>query len=213
MEIDIHNLHHAYLILGDKSDTEEFIGSLFSGLNITSVANPDVIYWKEDKFGIDESRDLKARAESKAFGEKKIFIIASTSITPEAQNALLKLFEEPAPNTHFFILAKRNQLLPTLLSRLVTIDLQSKNKISKEAKEFLGSDIPQRLRFIKSKIEDEDFILSDFLEELIESIRKKDHVAKEIKDIFNLSRFASDPAKNTRMILEHLALTLPNSIE
>ncbi len=213
MEIDTHNLHHAYLVLGNKSDTEDFIGSLFDRLSVEVAGNPDVFYWRDGRFGIDEARVLKARSESKAFGERKIFVITSDTLTPEAQNALLKVFEEPGENNHFFILAKRNNLLPTLLSRLVVIDLQSKENISKEAVRFLQSSISDRLIFVKSKLDDESFILSDFLEELISTLRKDNRISKDIKDVFNLSRFATDPAVNRRLILEHLALTLPNSIE
>jgi hypothetical protein len=213
MEIDIHNLHHAYLVLGNKSDTDDFIGSLFDKLSIEVLGNPDIFFWKEDRFGIDEARELKPRSESRAFGERKIFVITSQFLTPEAQNALLKVFEEPGENNHFFILAKRNNLLPTLLSRLFVLDLQSKETTSKEAVKFLQSSVTDRLIFAKSKLEDEGFILSDFLEELISALRKNNKISKDIKEIFELSRFASDPAVNRRLILEHLALTLPNSIE
>jgi DNA polymerase III delta prime subunit len=212
MEVDINNLHHAYLILGNKNDTDNFIGSFFENLDIKPTANPDVVFWSEGKFGIDEARSLKSRAESKAFGTKKIFIVTSLQITPEAQNALLKVFEEPAPNTHFLIISKRNNLLPTLLSRMSVINLYSSEIKEEEAKNFLRSSISGRLAYIKIKSANKDFLLSDFLDELILILRQQ-KMLKEVRNVFELSKFANDPAANSRLILEHLALSLPDSIE
>jgi DNA polymerase III, gamma/tau subunits len=213
MEIDINNLHHAYLILGNENSTKAYIGTFFERLKMKPLGNPDIIFWKEDKFGIDEARVLKNRVETKAFGDRKIFVITSPQITPEAQNALLKVFEEPTPNTHFFILAKRNYLLPTLLSRLYVINLLSEVVVTTTAKDFLKLDVSGRLAFIRNTTADENFTLPDFIEELLFVIKEKDGVSKELKKVFELSKFANDPAANSRMILEHLALTLPNSIE
>lgn len=213
MEIATNNLHHAYLVLGDKKETDNIIGALFNKLGIESIGNPDVVFWTGEKFGIDEARVLKARAESKAFVDKKIFVISSTQITPEAQNALLKLFEEPTQNTHFFILSRRNNLLPTLLSRLQLLDLHSGVKIREEVEEFLKSDISERLQFIKNNLDDESFYLPDFLEELVVALKEHGALSKDKKKTFDFIKFSNDPAANTRMILEHLALTLPLSLE
>lgn len=213
MEIDTENLHHAYLVLGSKNDTDIFIGSFFEKIDIKTNGNPDVVFWSDEKFGIDEARNLKARAESKAFGKKKIFIINSLQITPEAQNALLKVFEEPTPNTHFVILANRNNLLPTLLSRLSIINLHSSGSNTKEAEKFLKLNTGDRLQYIKTKTADETFILSDFLDDLLLALRQKKNMAQNVKNTFTLSKFSKDPAVNSRLILEHLALSLPESIE
>ncbi|MCX8015975.1 MAG: hypothetical protein N2692_01585 [Patescibacteria group bacterium] len=52
--------------------------------------------------------------------EKKVLIIKSVeSLSLEAQNALLKITEEPPPRTSFFFISNdENSILPTLLSRL-----------------------------------------------------------------------------------------------
>jgi hypothetical protein len=211
--MDINNLHHAYLVIGNESDTRHFVSTLFNNLGIQPTGNPDVFIWGEDKFGIDESRLLKERSESKAFGEKKFFIITSTQITIEAQNALLKVFEEPTPNTHFLILAQRNNLIPTLLSRLNVVNLFSRVEQSKQVEEFLGGNASKRLALFKIYLADETFNLPDFLDELIMAIKNKKGVIRDIKDVYELSLYANDPAVNSRMIIEHLALTLPDSIE
>lgn len=212
MEINTDNLHHAYLILGNKNDADNIIGSFFEKLDIKPIGNPDVVYLNEERLGIDEARNLKARSELKAFGTKKIFIINSLQITPEAQNALLKVFEEPSPNTIFFIIANKNHLLPTLLSRMNIINLHSSLLGVNESEKFLKLNTTERLLFIKKISEDENFTLSDFLDDLLVVLRQK-KLMEEVKKTFELSKFSNDPAANSRLILEHLALTLPTIIE
>ena len=62
---------------------------------------------------------------------KKIFIIETGFFTREAQNSLLKVFEEePTEGTHFFVFTPSAEtLLPTLRSRMVI--LHQKRKVSK----------------------------------------------------------------------------------
>ena len=56
----------------------------------------------------------------------RVFLLRDTqTMSPQAQNALLKLIEEP-PNNVYFILtcASRSSMLPTILSRVTTIALE-----------------------------------------------------------------------------------------
>ena len=59
--------------------------------------------------------------------EKQIYVIdtGEKSMTLGAQNAFLKLLEEPRPNLHFIIVTHRfDQLLPTIVSRTQRLSLQ-----------------------------------------------------------------------------------------
>jgi len=116
-------LHHAYLLLGDReSILQELLPFLQNELKVSMKGNPDFSHTVYDTFGIDDGRKLKEIASRKAVTERQITIIACHSITREAQNALLKLFEEPTKNTHFFLIIKTSgQLLPTLRSRFFEI--------------------------------------------------------------------------------------------
>jgi DNA polymerase III gamma/tau subunit len=80
-----------------------------------------------ETFGVDEGRELKEAQLSKSFGGgKKIFVISFETITVEAQNSLLKVFEEPTPDTHFFLISRTgSRLLPTLRSRIVFLQTES----------------------------------------------------------------------------------------
>ena len=113
--------HHAYFIHRFKDVVENLKDFLKNKFQINHAKNPDFHYEKFETFGIDESRALKERHLSKSFkeGSKRIFIIETSGMTHEAQNSLLKIFEEPNVNSHFFLIMPSVEvLLPTLRSRL-----------------------------------------------------------------------------------------------
>lgn len=68
---------------------------------------------------VPQIRELIVQARSK-FTSRTIFIIdEADKMNPQAQNAFLKLLEEPAPNIHFILTAHNpHTLLPTVLSRV-----------------------------------------------------------------------------------------------
>lgn len=70
--------------------------------------------------GISVIRDIRAQAYIKPQElQNRIFIIKNAQLlTTEAQNALLKIFEEPPKGVHFFLLCENaTSLLPTVRSR------------------------------------------------------------------------------------------------
>ncbi len=75
---------------------------------------------------IEDIRDLYTRTRSK-FKSRQIVVIdfANRTMSPQAQNAFLKLLEEPGENVHFILATQQiGQLLPTVLSRCQRIDVQ-----------------------------------------------------------------------------------------
>jgi DNA polymerase III delta prime subunit len=123
---DKNNLHHAYLIEGEK---EEIISELFEfieSIGINTKNNPDFIHISQDSFKIDDAKNLKSQSNEKAISYnlsngqmgKKVFVISINSFLSDAQNTLLKMFEEPIENTMFFLIIPDTAImLPTLLSR------------------------------------------------------------------------------------------------
>lgn len=83
--------------------------------------HPDIhVVGRERTASIDDVRRLIARSSLKPNdSEKQVFIICNASkLREEAQNALLKLFEEPPATVAIFLLTEsRSSLLPTVLSR------------------------------------------------------------------------------------------------
>lgn len=78
----------------------------------------------DDKILIDQVRRLQQHAMLRAVrGRYKVFLIeAIDTATEEAQNALLKVLEEPPGDTVFILIAHRETpLLPTIVSRCVSV--------------------------------------------------------------------------------------------
>lgn len=160
------------------------------------LGSPDYFVYKESLFGIDEARGLSVAATKKAFTGRKIFFIAPEKITLEAQNALLKTFEDPVPDTHFFLAVRDTALvLPTLKSRMQVMTLESTDEVG-EAKIFLKLSIKERLNFAKSF----EGNLSEFLDQLL--------TLKRDKAIYEMRLYSDDRAASARLILEHLSLVL-----
>ncbi|MFZ2048971.1 MAG: hypothetical protein WAV25_01575 [Minisyncoccia bacterium] len=207
MEINIDNLHHAYLLEGDTDTGVTFVYGLLERLGISSIQNPDLHIYSNDSFTIDEARKLADKAQGKAFGSKKIFIISSPKFSLQAQNALLKTFEEPFENTHFFIvLSSRELLIPTLLSRLEIHRLEASDEKDINARKFLDMNTKERMNLIK-KFVDNEKPLSPFLDSLMLELRKNAD-NKELEKVFNVRKYSDDPSAMSRLILEHLALVL-----
>lgn len=75
------------------------------------------IYEKEE-FKIDDAKEVIAKAYL-AYEREMLIILAANKYNNAAQNALLKIIEEPPANVQFIIIAKhKNTLLPTIRSRM-----------------------------------------------------------------------------------------------
>jgi DNA polymerase III delta subunit len=116
--LDKDNLHHAYLIEGERKDILSEIFSFMETLGIKTTNNPDFCEIHIDNFKMDEAILLRSMTDEKGFSsDKKIFIISANQFSLDAEQALLKMFEEPKKDTHFFlIIPDKNALLDTLVS-------------------------------------------------------------------------------------------------
>src|SRR3989338_8919375 len=137
--LDKNNLHHAYLIEGARDEIVPEILAFCENLNIKTAGNPDFCHITIDNFKIDEAFSLRAMSSDKSFSSlKKIYVISINSISLDAQNVLLKMFEEPIENTHFFmIVPDANALLKTLVSRFYVIKGKNAHILEKEAQKFI----------------------------------------------------------------------------
>jgi len=100
------------------------------------ITNPwqDYTFDKPTAIRIEQIRALqKDVGMSKVEGKKKVFIFESfDKLTISATNSFLKTLEEPPPDTHFILTVENlSKLLPTILSRCVSVEFYpiSKEKI------------------------------------------------------------------------------------
>lgn len=201
-------IHHAYLLVGDSRAGEEFLHLFWQERSVMLIGSPDFFRYPEPLFGVDEARKLSEQAIRRAFGGKKIFFIAPERMTFEAQNALLKTFEEPIPDTHFFLVSRdAESILPTLRSRMQILVLETRES-AHEAEEFLNLPLKKRLAFAKD-FADEERNLPAFLDDLLSHLRAKKFEPEPIRAVYELRLISGQRAVAPRLILEHLALVLP----
>jgi len=89
----------------------------------------------EKIIGIDDIRNMQKKLFLKPFRSKikSVIIDSFPGITLEAQNALLKILEEPPSNTVILLIAENSsQFLPTILSRCRLIEIKEKIQFSDE---------------------------------------------------------------------------------
>lgn len=203
------DLHHANLLVGAPEEAETYLRSICSNLGFKLAGNPDFVSIRTDTFGIDEARDLTRMASRRALGEGQIFFISALRLTMEAQNALLKTFEDPFPDTHFFLRTQEEALIiPTLRSRMKVIPIYGSTVPDcGEAKQFLSLSLKDRLKFTKAFV-DKEKNLSVFLDDLMPVLRKQGVSQKLMEYVYNARRFANDTSASSRLIIEHLSLVI-----
>lgn len=102
------------------------------------------------KILVPQIRELHDSTRSKSTKPQATIIHHAERMTVQAQNAFLKLLEEPKQNVYFILLSTAsNNLLPTVLSRLTRVRLHPISaKQSSDLLDKLGVDGPQKRRQI-----------------------------------------------------------------
>lgn len=87
---------------------------------------------------VDDIRGIYDLTKSKNTNGVVVFIYDSEKMNHAAQNAFLKLLEEPSAGTHFILLTSRkSELLPTIISRVKSASI--KPLTSEQSVEFIKS--------------------------------------------------------------------------
>jgi len=207
---DIQNLHHAYCLISQETRTaRDLITQLQSKYEMAFRGNPDFIFIETDTVTIDIGRELKAFQSKKAFGPRKLIVISARSMTVDAQNSLLKTFEEPAAHTHFFLILPRLSMLPTLRSRFSVIREIKNTTSTRNIRQFMGENRSGRLRIIKQILDRENKKeVEVFLEDLEKYLHNTHTSAKKMSDVLKMKKYAFARSASLKQILEHLALVL-----
>src|SRR3990167_367971 len=149
-------LHHAYYFVEHKagelvSKLKHFLENV---VGIKTVGNPDFYHGKFETLTIDDARTITELSGRKSFNylearlpSRRIYIIEADFVTEEAQNSLLKVFEEPTAGTHFFIISPQEILLPTLRSRVQVISNVSESQST--SRTVLDMKMVERLYLVK----------------------------------------------------------------
>lgn len=212
----------SFLLIGDK--THKYLDDFAKR---HEVAKFDIHIFEpiEHSFGIKDVREMQKAAFMKPLQskEKILFLSKAELLTIEAQNALLKLLEEPPRSTYIFLEAPTDaNFLPTITSRCKIILLQEEKKeISEKRKEELreqrqiierGS-VSQKFTLAEHLSQDKE-TLNTWLDEMIMELREKilkeptnTHILILIRQIQKARTIFQTTNVSPRMILEHYFLS------
>ena len=204
--------HHAHVLSGGHDvATERLHAIITEDFGLTREGNPDVVELSYDVFGVDDARYLQHLASQRAVYGVQILCVQCNAMTLEAQNALLKLFEEPAPHTHFFLtIPDPALLLPTMRSRVMLHKLDdASGEGSDHASEFLAASPAQRLELMQKLIADKDKQKAlYFIDSLETYLYAKKHVS-QLPELLVVRRYLRGRSPSVKLILEHLSMVLP----
>jgi DNA polymerase III delta prime subunit len=206
-------LHHAYVIEGNADKIRRALFDFIQHeLKHDIQGNPDFWHRQTDSLSIDDARELRDIQSNKAFGTgRKIFVVEMIGMSVEAQNALLKVFEEPTPLTHFFLIMPSSEiLLPTLRSRVAVISDQEKKEGSAEAKKFVSLSPAARLKAVSEIIEEKDKAkaISLVTNLILHFSAKPMEYSAALNNLLKARSYLNDRSASLKLILEHISLTI-----
>ncbi len=192
--------------------------------------NPDdpAVLWIEaednSRLSIKEVKKIKEHFHLKPWGEghQIVVIISADKLSDDAQNALLKILEEPPVTGQLILTAgSTDSLLPTIISRCQIEVLHETRdttkgpfgkhettKTQETIKKLLASDLQERFQIIE-KTEDKDQLLLE-LEKYFAEILKANPEALLANKVILQAKEWSEANGNIRGILEYLMLNIRN---
>lgn len=171
---------------------------------------------QKKQISIEQIRELKGHIYQKPTKAKVKFVAVKDAdlLSMEAQNALLKLLEEPPPHAVIVLATERKQkLLPTVRSRTVEINVRFKKKRLSKNFELSGNNFDEAITIL-SQIEDSkawiDQQIENFYQKLIVEVGKNNQdeieaISKRIEDL-SYSKKLIEANVSAKFVLFNLAL-------
>lgn len=198
-------MHHGKLYIGD-------VDSIVSKLTETiDVGSPDVVIHTTERLSIDDARSIIRRAMERPFtGTSLIFFIGFHSATLEAQNALLKLLEEPPLTAVFHIVVSHEEvLIGTVQSRLMheesPVTVSGK---SSSYDEFVSAPYRERLKQVEKAVKEKDSAWFESTLQELERVAKEKKDKRLMKEILMVRSVVDTAGASKKMLFEHLALVV-----
>lgn len=199
-------------------------------MNIHSIDITNIVKKDETKsIGVKDIKEMMQKIYLKPLKsqQKSVIIEDAELLTPEAQNALLKILEEPPANTIIFLLSTTKEVfLPTILSRCRLIEIKDNEDILLNGENTypwlsshssltpaLGLELAEKLSKNKedASLELKRMILS-CRQALTKSIMSGDkrqlQYAHILKMLHKTHKNLTNTNINTRLEFEHLFLSL-----
>lgn len=201
--------HHAVLFRADS------VRSLALSSDAHSSDTQDIYI---DRFGIEDARELVRKAYNRPIeAVEQVLVVRTDFITLEAQNALLKVLEEPPQSTRFiFIVPQGFTMLPTLISRF-SEESSGEESVSlndnKDFSNFLTENYQERLASIEQAMKRKDTSWQQSVKQgLVQYIKESGNMIGSLRELEYSVRMLLTRGASNKMLFEHIALTLPTRL-
>lgn len=217
--------HHAYFTTGSIDEGVERALAFGKTLGLEQ-GSPDLIVLRPPLFSVEEARKLVELASRTASqGDTKLIVVVAPRLFHEAQNALLKTFEEPPAGTYLvLVIPSDGSIIATLRSRLLPLPEEGEERVHEGATVFLAGKakreayVEKLLNQAKSdKAEDKQAARAEVLalakaltSELYER-REESDVREFLQDLNRLTPILHERSAPLKPILEHLMIVAPGS--
>lgn len=169
---------------------------------------------RKDQIGIADVRDIIEKANRTPFGEAatQIIFVVTSFITVEAQQALLKIIEEPPATTKFMFVVPQNfSLLSTLLSRFSVMETEDESCDSEPFAAFTKLPLAKKMEEIEKVCKNKDShwqndIKCGLIDYLTTHSRK--HTRDELEVLQYVATTLQTRGASNKFLLEQLALSL-----
>lgn len=220
--------NQSFLVAGRRKEgLEKFRSLLRERYESGELLPADTVILEKSSWGIDDSHFVSGWERRMPLKDFKIAALSAFSFTPESQNALLKTIED-SKSTKFVVFAESaSVLLPTLRSRLFLLTPEiNLGGETIDARRFLSATPGMRLAmpFVKKLISAKNEEEKQDREAAIAFVRALEPALKEfvegkngasrdgiliVKDFLEAKRYLRGHGASLKLIIEHLALSLP----
>lgn len=205
--------HHATLFV--RSERKSFVQQIWKELQAESLAH---ILHDKTVFDIETARALTSWVNA-PYTDKKIALLSFHTITVPAQNALLKILEEPKTHVQFILVTTNVEaLIPTLYSRLQHVELEEEQSTSSITKLFLNTPSQKRMKLpeiiaLITAVDEEDRKdregVRSFILDIVSILKKYPQYSSQTLVTIEMASYAGDSSASGKAIIEYLSLLLP----
>lgn len=231
--------HHAYFVAGEREQAVARARAFAERTLGETDAALDIAFLTFELFSVDDARRLITTASISGMGGQKVIIASMTRIFHEAQNALLKILEEPPADTTIFLcVPSEGVFIPTLRSRLLPLPDEEhpsapSNHSEGIAERFMAASPAEREKIAgklveQSKSDKEETKQQARREaiELLQGLTQAAHAqletaktaqAKEdalalLEDLASFMPILYERSAPLKLMLEHLLLVIPTKL-
>ncbi len=189
--------HHALLVIGTSYESAPG-----DGIEETVL--------KHARLGVADVRSLQTQVYQRSAEGSRRFVIVADTITVEAQNALLKLLEEPPVDTQFvLVIPNAERLLSTVRSRLQLFDDGQQPAVNTAiADQFCQVNMASRLLEIVDKTKAKDVAWMQELVSGLEIKAEREQNKDLLQSLVTYRQHETLTGASKKMLLEHIALSI-----